>query len=572
MFDLVIRNALVADGLGNKLAEADVGVAAGRVAEIGRIAGRARQRVDAEGRVLAPGIVDTHTHYDAQLTWDATASPSPALGVTTVVAGNCGFGIAPATPASRETILANLAVVEGMSLDSLRAGVDWGFASFGEYLDLIAAKGAYPNVAVLASHSSIRTVVMGDDAARREATDDEVAAMVGHFREAMDAGAAGFASSTFENHNGHDGGPMPSRLAADGEFQAFARALGAYDHGLMMATCGARTTIADLEDWARLSGRPAVFAALLHFSTSPERAHGISAACRAARARGVPVYAQAACQPITMEFSLANAYPMLMVEPWTELKLDDRAALETAFADPGFRNRMRASLMEPVSGRIFNGQWDQVAVSRAATPGNAPLEGRTIAEIAAGRGAHPVDVFLDIGLAEDLETSFTAKLLNHDEERVGELIAEDGNLLSLSDAGAHLTFLCDAGYGLHFLGRWVRERGLFDLPGAIRKLSADPAGVYGLVDRGTLTEGAWADMILFDPETVGVGPAERVADLPAGASRVMRRAEGLAGVWVNGARVFDGEDYVDTRPPGQILRRFIPGPPRLAMPERAAAE
>jgi N-acyl-D-aspartate/D-glutamate deacylase len=564
MHDLVIRNARIADGLGNRVFEGDLAVDRGRVAAVGRVADDGAETVDAGGMVLSPGVIDVHTHYDAQLSWDPSCSPSPALGVTTVVIGNCGFGIAPATPETREQILANLSVVEAMSLETLKAGVRWEFESFAEYLAMLRRRGAVPNVAAYASHSTMRTVIMGAEASKRAATPDEIAHMTAIFRDAMRAGAMGLGSSTFENHNGAGGIPVPSRLADDDEFRALAKVVGEFGVGSMMATCGERTTIDFFAELAALSGRPAVFAALLYNPAQPERAHGISAAAAAARARGLPVYTQASCQPLSMDFALTSAYPMLMLARWPQS--NDPAVLAPIFADPGFRRAVREDLARPRPTRLFNGDWDRVEVTIAARPEHRALEGRAIGAIAASRGADPLDTFLDIGLADGLATTFTAKLLNAEEDKVAELLANDGNLVSLSDAGAHHTFFCDAGFGMHFLGHWVRERKRFTLPAAVKKLTSDLADIYGLPDRGRLVPGAWADMILFDPAMIGVGKTERVNDLPAGGARLIRRAPGLLGTWVNGVRVFDGRDYTRVKPPGEIVTSFSRARPTVGMP------
>jgi N-acyl-D-aspartate/D-glutamate deacylase len=566
MYDLVIRNARIADGLGGELIDGDLAAKDGRIAAIGKVESRGAEEVDANGQVLAPGVIDVHTHYDAQLTWDSTASPSPALGVTTVVIGNCGFGIAPATPDMRDTILKNLSEVEAMSLDSLRAGVDWGFESFGEYLDLLERKGVYPNVAAYASHSAIRTCVMKDEGSQREATTDEIERMVALFRDAMESGAFGLGSSTFENHNGFGGVPVPSRLASDDEFRAFARALKDYGHGSIMATCGNRTTIPFLEELSAISGRPVVYAPLLYYSRSPDRARNITRQCAEARGRGRPVYAQASCQPLSMDFVLTHPYPMLTIDGWPGFSEPER--LKTVFADKAFRDRVREDLKEPKGTRIFNGQWHLVEVTISADP---KLEGRSIAEIAQERGQDPVECFLDIGLAEDLKTTFTAKLLNVEEDKVAELLRSDGNMVSLSDAGAHHTFFCDAGFGMYFLGHWVRERKLFALPDAIRKLSGDLADIYGIPDRGVLKVGAWADVILFDPDEISVSKPFRVSDLPANGVRLTRQAPGLKGTWVNGVKVFDGAGYVQTKAPGKVLRSFVASKPTVGMPKPQAA-
>ena len=570
MYDLIIRNARIADGLGNPLIEGDLAVKDGRVAAVGAVEGAAAREVDAKGQVLAPGAVDLHTHYDAQLTWDQTASPAGALGVTTVVVGNCGFGIAPAPPAARDAILANLAEVEGMSLESLRAGVDTNYESFGEYLDLLKAKGVYPNVAVLASHTVMRTAVMGDEGSERRSTPEELDAMLALFREAMAAGAIGLGSSSNENHRGAGGIPIASRLATDDEFRAFARVLGEFDHGVFMATFGEMHGIPFLAELSELSGKPGFYAPLFHYSHQPERAIRIVKAAEAARAGGVPVYAQGSCQPLSLSFTLDHAYILKAMAPWPATEAHDK--LQVIFADPGFRDDFRATLAKPDSQHIFKGRWDWVLVTIAGLEKNKPLEGRTIAEIAEERGLDPLDVFLDLGLEEDLATKYTFYMLNMDEDGVAELLVNDGTLISLSDAGAHNALLCDAGYAMYLLGHWVRERGLFDLPTAIRKVTSDPADAYGIIDRGRLTVGAWADMILFDPDTISITKMERHFDLPAGGERLLRRAPGLLGTWVNGVQVFDGEDYLTVPAPGQVLTKFSTERPSLGMPQAAAAE
>ncbi|MFP6747777.1 MAG: amidohydrolase family protein [Alphaproteobacteria bacterium] len=571
MHDLIIRNARIADGLGNPLIEGDLAVKDGRVAAVGAVTGEARESVDAGGMVLAPGVIDLHTHYDAQLTWDQTASPAGALGVTTVVVGNCGFGIAPAPPAHRDAILANLAEVEGMSLASLRAGIDSNYETFGEYLDLLKRKGVYPNVAVLASHTVFRTVVMGDEGSTRTATADELAQIVALFREAMDAGAVGLGSSSNENHRGAGGLPIASRLADDDEFRALVAVLADYDHGVFMATFGEAHGIPFLEEMTRISGRPGFYAPMFYFSHQPERAANIMAQAEAARARGLPVYTQGSCQPLSLSFTLDRAYVLKAMEHWPAT--EDHAELREIFNDPAFRDAFRQTLASSNSQHIFKGRWDWVPITITGLEKNKELEGRTVAEVAAERGVDPFDLFLDLCLEEDFATKYTFFLLNMEEEGVAPLLLNDGTLISLSDAGAHNSLLCDAGYAMYLFGHWTRDKGLFDLATAIRKVTSDPADAFGIVDRGQLTPGAWADMILFDPDTICITKMERHFDLPAGGERLLRRAPGLLGTWVNGVQVFDGENYLDVDAPGEVLTKFASGLPALGMgANRAAAE
>ncbi|WP_417517295.1 N-acyl-D-amino-acid deacylase family protein [Minwuia sp.] len=549
-YDLIVRNAVIYDGLGNDPVSGDMAVSDGRVTAIGTVSGSADREIDAAGAAVAPGIVDVHTHYDAQLTWDPTASPSPALGVTTVVIGNCGFGIAPAPAEARDTILANLSVVEAMSLDSLHAGVDFSFTGFGEYLDLVQSKKPFPNVAAMASHSVMRTAVMGDAGSEREATMEELDRMQALFREALDAGAIGMGSSTFENHFGAGGRPVPSRMASDDEFRAFARTLGDAGGGLMMATCGDRTSVRLLGELAELANGASIYAPLLHYSNQPDRAMTFARECAAEREAGRPVYPQCSCQPLSMDFTLEAAYPMLTIDGWPED--GDVAKLKTAFADPAVRQQIREALKVPSGTRIFNGHWERVEITIA---GDESLTGLTIADLAQKQGKDPLDAILDLALSEDLKTVFTAKLLNVEEDAVAELLSMPGNIVSLSDAGAHHTLFCDAGFGIYFLSHWVREAKKFTLTEAIRKLTSEPARIYGLEGRGELTVGSAADFIIFDPETLELSRTKKLKDLPADGERLVREAPGLKGTFVNGVQVHDGSDYLDVDGPGRVLRR-----------------
>ena len=570
MVDLIIRNARIADGLGGPLIDGDLAVDDGRIVAVGKVEGAAAETIDAGGKVLAPGVIDLHTHYDAQLTWDQTASPAGALGVTTVVIGNCGFGVAPAPAEHRDAIIANLAEVEGMSLDSLKAGMDTNYESFGEYLDLLRRKGVYPNVACLASHTVMRTSIMGDEASERPSTSEEIETMVDLLREAMDAGAVGLASSSNENHRGAGGIPISSRLAKDDEFRTLAKVLAEYDHGVFMATFGERHSIPFLEELCQISGKPGCYAPHFHFAHQPERASGIMNMAEDARRRGVPVYTQGSCQPLSLTFTLDKAYILKAMHPWPAT--EDHDELRQIFNDPSFRDSFRETLKTGDSQHVFKGRWDWVPIAVAELEKNQDLVGRTISEIAEQRGQDPFDTFLDIGLEENFGTRFTFFMLNMDEDGVAELIANDGTLISLSDAGAHNSLLCDAGYAMHLFGHWVRDKGLFDLPTAIRKVTSDPADVYGIIDRGRLTPGAWADMILFDPDVIKITNMSRHFDLPGGGERLLRSAPGLAGTWVNGVQVFDGQDYLRVPAPGQVLTKFDGARPTLGMERMKAAE
>lgn len=556
MNDLLIANAQIFDGSGALPSLGHVAVTGDRISSVGPGTVPARRTVDATGLAIMPGIIDNHTHYDAQITWDTGIAPSPALGVTTAIIGNCGFTIAPCKPADRELIMRNLTQVEGMSLEVLRSGIKWDFESIPEYMDLLERQGAAVNIAAFAGHSSIRTYVMGADAPKRAATAHEIAAMQEILREAMRAGAIGFATSTSPAHNGEGGIPMPSRLADDDELRTLVGTLAEFDHGVFMLTKGGHTKIGFLEELAATSRKPVVIAALLHNKTNPGAVFGDLDAIAAANNRGQPLYGAVSCCPLTMDFTLHSPYPVEGLQAWkSALGLKGKAFIE-AISAKSFRDAMRAEIAAPTNFRLFNGEWDQVQVVEVADPAHAAFEQRTIAELAREAGKDPLDFMFDLAIAENLDTVFTATLLNSDEDAVGRMLNHPNSLVSLSDAGAHLTFFNDAAFGLHLMGHWARDLGKMSMAEAVRRLTFQSAQAYGIRERGLLKAGYAADLLLFDPATVGRGPKRRVHDLPGGAARLHTDAVGVHGVWVNGVQVADAHGRLESGQPGQLLRRF----------------
>jgi N-acyl-D-amino-acid deacylase len=538
MNDLLIRSATVYDGTG----------APGRVAEVavkdGRIAapGPARETLDAGGLALMPGIVDVHTHYDAQATWDPKLSPSPALGVTTAIMGNCGFGIAPCPAPLRETILKNLSVVEGMDLNALLTGTRWEFESFPEYLDALARIRPHANVGVLAGHSTIRSAVMGEDAShRKQPTPAELGRMQNIVRDALKAGAAGFASSFSPNHSGWGGRAMPSTICEDAELRALIEPLKEAGRGVFVVASGARATPEYLEAIAADTGRPTFMVTVLTMYTDsdPGRAMTYYQRCSEALRRGREVYIHANCQPLSFEFTLREPYPFMALGAFDRVKAAKPEELPGIYADPAFRRDFRESLRNPKQGVLFSGDWRNVEVDGVPLPQLA-------------RGRDPLDFFCD----QPLGTQMIAKLFQNDDAGVAPLLRHEAGVIALSDAGAHLVYFCDAGFGLHFLAHWVRETGAFAIEEGVRRLTADPARKYRIPDRGEIRPGAWADLLLFDPRTVGVSNLRRVKDLPGGGARMIREPTGVHGVWVNGVRVHDGRDYTAGRGPGHVLRQY----------------
>jgi N-acyl-D-aspartate/D-glutamate deacylase len=559
MLDLAIRNAIICDGTGAPRYPGELGVRDGRIAAVGAAVGPAREELDAGGHVLAPGIIDNHTHYDAQLTWDPFASPSLGLGVTTLLMGNCGFTIAPCRPADREQTLKNLTQVEGMSLEALLEGTRSDYESFSDYMDMLDSRGMVPNVAVYCGHSSVRTWVMGADAVTRAASDGEVAQMKQLVRDALRAGAVGFATSTFEGHNGWGGTPMPSRFADRHEHGALVDVLGEEGAGCFMLTKGNPSPVSYLETLATRTGRPVAVAAIAYDHANPHRAFDDMRAIEQAVERGARMVGQVPCTPISMDFTLRGAYLFEAVSAWTPAiaLYDDLDGLRAFYRDPAFRAEMKEQLTDSSALNRFTDQWHRVEVLQVARAEHRELEGRMVADLAQEAGVHPLDWLLDFGEREDFATMFNAQILNADEEQVLHLLKSPCSTIGLADAGAHLFLFCDADFGLHLLGHWSRERGDFTLEDAVAQLTGQQARAYGIRDRGRLVTGCHADLLLFDPATVGRGAKERVFDLPAGASRLIRRGNGIEGVWVNGVRVVDEQGVIDTPArPGCLLRDF----------------
>jgi N-acyl-D-amino-acid deacylase len=503
--------------------------------------GPARRTIDAGGLALMPGIVDVHTHYDAQVTWDPTLSPSVSLGVTTAVMGNCGFGIAPCPASLRETMVRNLSVVEGMDLEALLQGTRWEFESFAQYLEALERIRPYGNVAVLAQHSTIRTAVMGAEAStRKEPSAAQLAAMRAQVREALDAGAAGFASSFSPNHSGWGGQPMPSTIAADEELKALAGELKG--RGIFVMATGPRATPEFMEEISAATGRPAFMVTVLtmYSRAAPGRALSYYERCAAANARGREVYIHTSCQPLSFDFTLREPYLLYSHDAFDRVKAAAPEARAAIYRDPAFRARFRDNLARPKQGILFAGDWSQVEV-----------EGMPLLRFANGRD--PLDVFFDL----PVETPLVAKLYQNDDAGVAPLLKHPAGVVALSDAGAHLIYFCDAGFGLHFLAHWVRETGVFTLEEGVRRLTSDPARKYRIPARGEIRAGYGADFILFDPRAVGLSALERVQDLPGGGTRMIRKPAGVHGVWVNGVQVHSGGDYAPlARGPGTVLRQF----------------
>ena len=556
--DTLIQNALVFDGSGAEPAVQDLAVHQGKIVGIGpNLSFTSDHCVNASGLALMPGIIDSHTHFDAQITWDSFIRPSPALGVTTAIIGNCGFAIAPCRPKDRELTMRNLTQVEGMSLQVLQHGIDWDFESFPEYLAMLRKKQCAINLAAYIGHSSVRTWVMGEEANKREATASEIAEMAQLVREAMAAGAIGFATSTSPAHNGEGGFPMPSRLASDEEMMQLTLAMSSQGGGVYMVTKGGQMPVSFLESLAAASKRPVMVAALLHNSTNPNGVFNDLKAITEANQRSHKLTGQVSCCPLSMDFTFASAYPVEGLRSWKPALGLQHAELKTCLASFEFRAKVKEELSQAATFRLFNSEWEKVHVVETFKPENQVYEQQSIAALASQAGLDPLDFALNLALEEDLRTVFTAMLLNSDTDAVAKMLNHPHSLVSLSDAGAHLTFFNDAGFGLHLLGYWSRDMGAMSLSQAVHQLTAQPAEILGLKNRGLLREGYAADLLLFDPQTVGRGPKKRVFDLPLGAPRLHTDAVGVHGVWVNGQLIADQNGMLENTPlAGELITEF----------------
>jgi len=552
-FDLLVRGGTVVDGSGAPGRRADVGIRGARIAAVGPPRATAERTLDADGLVVAPGFVDIHTHYDAQVFWDRMLTISPWHGVTSVVMGNCGFGIAPTRPAHRELIMRTLENVEGMSLAALQAGVgdDWPFETFPEFLDALARRGTAINVGALVGHTPVRMYVMGEESTEREATAEEIAAMQRIVLEALRAGAIGFATSKSPTHVGWAGRPVPSRVATLAEIETLAGCLGEVGHGTMQATLGRGLFLEEFAAIQRRTGRPVSWTALLGGMLGPEGHRPILAESERLQRQGIQVVPQVACRPLMFEFQWKAPFPFESLPLFKPVSAADLEGKKRIYADPAFR----AAFRQRVGGAALVGRWEETVISDC--PSEPSLTERNVVEVAAERGVHPVDLVLDLALATDLAARFRMAILNTDEATVAELLTHPTTMLGLSDAGAHASQLCDACAPTHLLAHWVREKGVLTLEQAVRLLTSRSAELFGLHDRGRLAPGLAADLTLFAPDAVGCSPLRRVFDFPAGADRLVSDATGIRAVMVNGVVIReDGRDTVDPEGPlpGRVLR------------------
>jgi N-acyl-D-amino-acid deacylase len=534
--DLLIRNGTVIDGTGAPGRRADVGVSAGKIQEIGTIKEKAKREIDASGLAVAPGFIDPHTHYDAQICWDGAATPSSWHGVTSVVMGNCGVGIAPCRPASREIAMRDLVNVEAIPFEVLDAGITWDWETFPQYLDAAARRKPSLNLAFLAPLTPLRHYVMGEASMERSANKEELSQIKSLLGEAVDAGAFGFSSTLLNQHLGYQGRPLACRNASREELKAYCNALRERGKGAIEIAMTKQLGVMDdpelelLDFMLEESRRPITFIAMFDRDD-------ISEAVRTSLARAAPMIARGARPqtsplPLTREVNMRNPFSFAAFPSWKRVFEDkSKEAQAAVYRNAEFRNQFREELKRPAAF----GNWARITVHEVRSSKLKSLEGKTVAEIAVERGVDGVDAFLDITLEDDLENEFTMQSFNTRVDRMAEILNNRDMLLGLGDGGAHLDMLCDSGYPTYVLGTWVRERNVLSLEEAVRRMTSDPADFFGIKDRGRLKAGLAADIAIFDPATVAsVGRPERLYDLPGKAKRMVMRSRGIEYTVVNG--------------------------------------
>jgi N-acyl-D-aspartate/D-glutamate deacylase len=542
----LLRGATLIAGTGAPARPADVAVEGERIAAIGApgaLPVDARgEVVDLDGLVLAPGFIDVHTHYDAQVLWDGDLTPSSWHGVTSVVMGNCGFGVAPTRPEHREVVVRTLENVEGMAMEALEAGIDWCFESFPEYLRALDVRPKRLNVGAFLGHTPLRLFVVGGD--ERPATPDEVDAMRAVLREAIEAGAIGFSTSRQPAHQGAYGRPVPSRFAEVDEVYALASVLGEVGRGVIQVSIGPGLFVDQFSDLAVRNGVPVTWTALVARADKPGAARRT-----VERGAALPgeVYPQIACRPIVMQVGMLDPVPLAEIDVWKEVLARPRDARAALYADEAWRDRAR-----PVTLEAWSHRWPKTSVEETGI--HADAVGVPLDRLAVDRSTTPFDAMLDLALTDGMATRFRIVLDNDGDDEIGDLLADKRTLLGLSDAGAHATQLCDACYSTHLLGHWVRDREVLSLEDAVWRLTGHPHVAFRLPERGLVREGYCADLVAFDPDAVGCSPIERVHDQPGGADRLVVRSTGIDRVWVNGTPTrVAGEDVPDARP-GRLLR------------------
>jgi N-acyl-D-amino-acid deacylase len=538
-YDLLLKNGTVVDGSGAPRFRADVAVAGDRIAEIGKISEGAKRVVDASDLIVSPGFIDPHTHYDAQICWDPLLSCTSWHGITSVMMGNCGVGVAPCKPEAREIAAWDLTNVEAIPYASLTKGIKWEWETFPQFLDAAEKRGCAVNLGFLAPLTPFRHYVMGKESMQRAATPEETGRIAGLLGEAMAAGAFGFSTTTLRQHIGFQGSPLACRLASRDELKSYAGVLKQAGKGSIEVALTKKIATVDEDEQSLLdlllteSGRPVTWLAMASTPRHPERARETLGRLEPLIKRGgVP---QVLCKPFSAQLDLRNPFSFADNASWGRVFNQPVEAQKKIYVDADFRRQFRESLKRP---HLFMGHWHRVEVLEATNPALKQYEGKSVQEVAEMRGADGLDTFLDLAVEDDLNLQYIMQ--QYHEEGIQQLITDPRTLIGLSDGGAHVDMLCDAGYTTYLLGNWVRNREAMTLEFAVKRITSEPANFFGIRERGQLKQGWKADITIFDYNTVNSARRAKMAyDLPGGGRRLVMPAEGIEYTIVNGRMSYE---------------------------------
>jgi N-acyl-D-aspartate/D-glutamate deacylase len=555
-YDLLIKNGTVVDGTGSPRRSADVAVKDGVIAAIGRINDGAKRTIDADGLIVAPGFVDPHTHYDAQICWDPQITSSSWHGVTSVVMGNCGVGLAPCRPQVHEIAAQDLVNVEGIPFEVLQRGITWDWESFPSYMEAAGRRGSAINLGFLAPLTPFRHYVMGEESMERAATAPETEKIAALLREAVAAGALGFSLTTGIQHVGYKGRPLACRLADRAELSAYAHALRDLGKGVIEITLTQKFGHIQDHELELLkflldeSGRRVTWLAIFDLEDQPQAsAETLQRSEELIKRGGIP---QMTCRPLIAEIEFKSGMAFALMRAWQPAVGQPPEKLKQLYADPEFRR----AVVDEMSRGVLRRNWKRVEVCDVGKPELKNLIGKTVAQIAweRGREGQEFETVLDLAIEDDLNMSFTQAVFNTNEERLAKLINDPRPMLGLSDAGAHVNLLCDAGYCTYLLGHWVRELQAITLEYAVKRITSEPADFFGLQGRGRLIAGNAADIAIFDADTVGSPRRGTLTnDLPGGGKRLVMPATGVIHTVVNGVPVYEDGRYTGATP-GEVLR------------------
>lgn len=561
-YDLVIKNGMVIDGSGATAYPADVGVAAGKIATIGRINARAGRTIDAEGHAITPGFVDGHTHMDAQIFWDPIGSSSCYHGVTTAIMGNCGFTLAPCAAKDADFVFRNLERAEDLPREAMLAGIDWRWETFPQFLDVIDALPKGINYGGYMGHSALRTYVMRERAFTEQATPDELKRMQHEVREAIRAGAVGFSTSRTHNHLTSDDRPVASRVADWDEVRALVNAMGETGAGIFeiaSETPGRRPERQQdyfdrLTELSVESGRPLTYGM---FSTriAPDIWRPFYEVANRAAKVGGRIFVQCHSRSLSTLLSFETYTAFDSWEVWKDLRSKPLAEQKVLLRDPEWRRRLLEVATRPYDGPAIVGaearppEWDWVWLI------NGIGDEERMDEVGRRRGVHPAEAMIDIALERDFKVFFRQPLANEDQDEALEMMRHPRSVVTFSDSGAHVAQIMDSSLQSHLMSHWVREKQEFTLEEAVRLVTYDTATAWGLHDRGLIREGMNADLLVFDPATIAPLMPEVVHDLPAGAKRLIQKSTGIRYTIVNGEVMLEG-----TRPTGALPGRLARGP------------